>query len=116
MPNSRLALRLTEHARERGLHEPVHNRLMDAYWAEGRNIGDPILLRELAAEVGLDAAEVDEVLEGDAYLDRVLASTQQAMQIGVDGVPGFLLDERLLVLGAQPKEVLEQAYAKIGAR
>ena len=116
MPNSRAALRLTELARDRGRHQAMHDRLMDAYWAEGRNIGDPILLRELAAEVGLDAAEVDEVLEGDAYLDRVLASTQQAMQIGVDGVPGFLLDERLLVLGAQPKEVLEQAYAKIGAR
>ena len=116
MPSSRAALRLSELARDRGDHEAIHDRLMDAYWAEGRNIGDLPVLRELAAEVGLDETEVEEVLEGDAYLERVLASTQQAMQIGVNGVPGFLLDERLLVLGAQPKEVLEQAYAKIGAR
>ena len=52
VPNTRLALRLTELARERGLHEPFHDRLMDAYWSEATNIGDPDELRRLAAEVG----------------------------------------------------------------
>ena len=50
------ALRVTELARERGLHAAVHDRLMDAYWAEGRNIGDPAELRSLAVEAGLDGA------------------------------------------------------------
>ncbi len=53
VPNSRLALRLTEYARDQGLHEPVHNRLMDAYWAEGRNIGDAAQLRQLAEKRSL---------------------------------------------------------------
>jgi predicted DsbA family dithiol-disulfide isomerase len=112
VPNSRLALRLTELARDRGLHEPVHDRLMDAYWAESQNIGDPDVLRALAAEVGLD--DVDEVIDDpQAYLARVQASTEQAASIGVNGVPAFLLDERLLVLGAQPPEVFEQAFAQL---
>lgn len=64
--NSRAALRLTELARERGLHKPCHDRLMDAYWDEGQDIGGDDVLRRLAAEVGLDAAEVDAVLAGDA--------------------------------------------------
>ncbi len=107
------ALRVTELARDRGLHAAVHDRLMDAYWAEARNIGDPEELRALAVEAGLDAAEVDEVLAGDTLRDRVLASTQQAVAIGVTGVPGFLLDRRLLVLGAQPPEVFERAFARL---
>jgi predicted DsbA family dithiol-disulfide isomerase len=107
------ALRVTELARERGLHAAVHDRLMDAYWAEARNIGDRHELQSLAVEAGLDAADVDEVLAGDRYRDRVLGLTQQAVSIGITGVPGFLLDRRLLVLGAHPREVFERAFEQI---
>jgi predicted DsbA family dithiol-disulfide isomerase len=113
VPNTKQALRVTELARERGLHEAVHDRLMDAYWAEARNIGDPAELRALAVEGGLDPAEVDEVLAGDAYADRVHASTAEAHSLGINGIPAFVLDGRLLLLGAQPREVFEQAYAQL---
>ena len=113
VPNSRTALRVTELARDRGLHGPVHDRLMDAYWTEGQNIGDPDVLRALAVEGGLDQAEVDETIAGDAYLDRVLGSTAHAQSLGVTGIPAFLLDRRLLVLGAQPREVFERAFAEL---
>ncbi len=115
VPNTMRTLRVTELARERGLHQPVHDRLMDAYWAEGRNIGDPTELRALAVEAGLAADEVDEVLAGDAYRDRVAACTAEAVQIGATGVPAFLLDRRLLVLGAQPRQVFEQAFERLAA-
>ena len=64
------ALRVTELARERGLHASVHDRLMDAYWAEGRNIGDPEELRSLVVGAGLDAGEVDDVLVERVSLPR----------------------------------------------
>jgi predicted DsbA family dithiol-disulfide isomerase len=115
VPNTMRALRVTELARERGLHAGVHDRLMDAYWAEARDIGDPAELRALAVEAGLDGAEVDQVLAGEAYRDRVLAQTAQAVSIGVTGVPGFLLDRRLLVLGAQPQEAFERAFEQLEA-
>ena len=113
VPNSRAALRVTELARARGLHEPVHDRLMDAYWAEARNIGDPGELRVLATEAGLAADEVDGVLAGDDYADVVAASTEQAQALGINGIPAFLLDERLLVLGAQPRPVFERAFEQL---
>jgi predicted DsbA family dithiol-disulfide isomerase len=113
VPNTMRALRVTELARERGLHATVHDRLMDAYWAEARNIGDPEELRSLAVEAGLEGADVDDVLAGDAYGDRVIGLTQQAVSIGITGVPGFLLDRRLLVLGAQPREVFERAVEQL---
>jgi predicted DsbA family dithiol-disulfide isomerase len=114
VPNSRDALRITELARDRGLHEPVHDRLMNAYWAEGGNIGDRDVLQMLAVEAGLDAGEVDEVLADDRYGERVQASTAQAAGIGATGVPAWVLDGRLLVLGAQPREVFDQAFARLG--
>jgi predicted DsbA family dithiol-disulfide isomerase len=86
---------------------------MDAYWAEGRNIGDADELRSLAVEAGLDAAEVDGVLAGDAYADRVAASTSQAVSVGATGVPAWVLGGRLLVLGAQPREAFEAAFARL---
>lgn len=114
VPNSMRALRVTELARERGLHEEVHDRLMAAYWDEGRNIGDPEELLELATEAGLDSVEVEGVLGGGAYLDRVRSSTAEAQSVGVTGVPAFVLDGRLLVLGAQPQEVFEAAFERLG--
>ena len=114
VPNTRAALRLAELARDLGRHRETHDRLMDAYWAEATDIGDRDVLRGLAADVGLPPERADAVLAGDAYLDRVVESTRQALAIGVTGVPGFLLDRRLLVLGAQPRAVFEGALERLG--
>ncbi len=113
VPNTRLALRLTELARERGLHMQFHDRLMDAYWSEATDIGSADELRRLAAEVGIDETEVERVIADlSAYLDRVEASTMQAQSIGINAIPAFLLDRRLIVLGAQPFEVFRRAFAE----
>ena len=113
VPNSMTALRLTELARDRGRHGALHDRLMDAYWAEARNIGDPAVLREEAAEVGLPAGDVEDVLAGERFRDRVEASTREAHALGANAVPAFVLDRRLLVLGAQPLELFERAFAHL---
>jgi predicted DsbA family dithiol-disulfide isomerase len=111
VPNTRLAQQLTELARARGLGVEMHDRLMDAYWAEAVDIGKADELRRLAAEVGIEDPET--AWDDPIYLERVLASSAQAHSIGVTGVPGFVLDRRLLVLGAQPREVFEQAFASL---
>jgi predicted DsbA family dithiol-disulfide isomerase len=114
VPNTRLALRLTELARERGLHEPFHDRLMDAYWSEATNIGDPDQLRQLATDVGLDTNDVEQVIaESSAYLEIIEGSTSQAQSIGINAIPAFLLDRRLIVLGAQPLDAFRQAFAQL---
>jgi predicted DsbA family dithiol-disulfide isomerase len=112
--NSRDALRLSELARDRGLHDALHDRLMDVFWGEGRDLTDHDVLREAAAEVGLDAAEVEDVLSTDAYLERVHASTREAQSIGINGIPGFVLGGKLLVLGAHPPETFERAFEQLG--
>jgi predicted DsbA family dithiol-disulfide isomerase len=116
VPNTKLALRLAELARELGVHQPFHDRLMDAYWSEATNIGDPDELRRLAADAGLDADGVERVLaDPDAYADVVDGSTRQAFSLGINAVPAFLLDRRLIVLGAHPVETFRQAFAQLAA-
>ena len=116
VPRSRKALQVTELARDRGLHDTVHDALMEAFWGQGRDIGDEAVLREVAVAAGLDGTEVDDVLASDIHGARIDASTREAVSIGVTGVPAFLLDSRLLVLGAYPLEVFERAFAQLEGR
>ncbi len=111
-PNTLDAQRLGEHARANDLYRPFFERTMDAYWAEARNIGDHDVLRELAGEIGLDGA--DEILATDVYADTVRRSTAEAHAIGINGIPAFLLDRKLLVLGAHPRETFERAFQQLG--
>ncbi len=110
-PRSLDAQRLGEHARSQGLYLPYFARTMDAYWAEAQDIGDHEVLRALAGEVGVEGA--DEVLASDEYAEVVRRSTADAHSIGANGIPAFLLDRRLLVLGAHPRATFEQAFEQL---
>jgi predicted DsbA family dithiol-disulfide isomerase len=113
LPNTLHALQVTEAARDAGQHDQVHTRLMHAYWSEGKNLGDDEVLLELVAEAGLDRDEAAEAIAEGRYADRVVASTQEANRIGINAIPAFVLDRRLLVLGAQPEDAFEQAVEQL---
>ena len=110
IPYSLPALAVTELARDRGLHEPVHTRLMHAYWSEGVDIGEAEALLAVVTEAGLERGEAAGAIEGDGYVERVLDSTRRAQAHGINAIPAFVLDDRLLVMGAQPHGIFEQAF------
>lgn len=111
------AHRLLHLAHVRGVQDALKERLLRAYMTEGQAIGDREVLEALAIEVGLDAAEVREVLAGDRYAKEVRQDQQLARELGISIVPFFVLSGRLGVKGAQPAEVmrgaLEQAWAEL---
>ena len=113
LPNTLHALQVTELARDRDLHEPVHTRLMHAYWSEGADLGNDEVLLDLVAEAGLDRDEAAAVIADGTYADRVAQSTQDANRLGINAIPAFVLDRRLLVLGAQPEELFERAVEQL---
>ncbi len=100
------AHRLVHLAEELGMQGAMKERFLSAYLSEGEAIGDPKVLQRLAIAAGLPVAEVDRVLESDAYAAEVRADEQQARELGINGVPFFVFDERLAASGAQPVEVL----------
>ncbi len=114
IPNSRGALMLGELARDQDLLDRLHPRLFDAYWGQGRDIGDERVLIEEGTAVGLAEADIQAVLQDERYLERIEGSTRNAMEIGAGGVPAWAIDQRVLVPGAQPHEVFEQVLERLG--
>jgi predicted DsbA family dithiol-disulfide isomerase len=114
VPNTRKARQVAELARERGVLDAVHHRLMDAYWARGRDIGGDDVLVEEAVAAGLDEADVRDVLGSDAYADVLARETQAVMEMGGTGVPAWVVDDRVLIPGAQPHDVFERVLTELG--
>ena len=81
-------------------------RLFAAHMTEGADIADPATLVRLAAEIGLDVAEAESVLASGDYADAVRRDERRAREIGVTGVPFFVLDETFGMSGAQTPEVI----------
>jgi predicted DsbA family dithiol-disulfide isomerase len=102
------AHRLLHLASDQGLQPQLKERLLRATFTEGLPIADQPTLARLATEAGLPAAQVQAVLDGDAYADAVRADEQQAARYGITGVPFFVADGKYAVSGAQPPEVLLQ--------
>ena len=102
-------------AGERGLQDAVKERLLQAYFAEGEAVGDRETLVRLAAEAGLSAGEVREVLDDQRYAGAVRADEAEAAAIGIRGVPFFVIDRTYGVNGAQPADVLLQALQRAWA-
>ena len=103
------AHRLIHLAATYGHQAAAQERLMRAYFTEGEAIADPETLIRLVAEVGVDPDEARDVLESGRFTDDVREDELLASQLGIQGVPFFVLDRRLGVSGAQPPEVLVQA-------
>jgi predicted DsbA family dithiol-disulfide isomerase len=111
-PNTLDAHRLIRWAASAGVQSRVVDRLFEAYFVEGRDIGDRVVLTELAAECGLDADLVERLLAEGADSEVVRQEVEQAQAMGVSGVPFFIFAGRLGVPGAQEPSVLRQAMAE----
>lgn len=98
--------RLIHLAAEHGLDDAMKERLLHAYFCEGALIADRDGLVAMAVEIGLDAGEARSMLDGDRFADEVRADEQIAHQIGINGVPTFVVDRRIGVSGANPPEQL----------
>ena len=68
--------------------------------------------QRLAADVGLDAAEVAAMLVTDAHANDVRADEQRARDFGITGVPYFAIDEKYGISGAQPTSVITEALTQ----
>lgn len=110
--NTFAAHRLAKFAEQKNLGSKMTETLLHAYFIEAKQIGSEEVLLELAEEIGLDKEEVKHVLDSDLYIEDVKADITEAGQVGVKGVPFFVLNQKYAISGAQPPEAFAEALKK----
>ncbi len=109
-PNTIMAHRLIRYAARENLQDPVVEILFRGYFTEGQDIGDRRTLVTLAENAGLAAAKVDAYLAGAEDDDTIRAEDAFARQIGINGVPCFIIDRQYAISGAQPPEAFVEVF------
>lgn len=110
--NTFQAHRLAKLAEESNVGEEMTERLLKAYFIEGQKIGTVDTLVTLAEEVGLDKVQVQDVLASEKYIEDVKKDIAEAGQIGVQGVPFFVIDRKYAISGAQTTDTFVDALQK----
>jgi predicted DsbA family dithiol-disulfide isomerase len=110
--NTRRAHRLIQMAKAHLLGDQAEEILFKAYFNDGKNMDDTDTLIALGEEIGLDPAEVKDMLASDQFDDKVRQEVFEAQQLGVKGVPFFVIDNKYGISGAQPEQVFEEAIRK----
>ena len=113
--NTVKAHELLHFAKAHGRQHEMAERLMAAYFTEGRHVGRIDELAQLAADAGLDADAARTALESSRYLADVRADQAQAQSYGINGVPFFVIDGKYGVSGAQPAEAFAQIARQVWA-
>ncbi|SNS28129.1 Predicted dithiol-disulfide isomerase, DsbA family [Belliella buryatensis] len=113
--NAKNAHRLLQLSKTLGKGDEMKERLLKAYFTEGKNIDDFATLVSLAEEVGLEKERVETCLNSKEFAENVEQDILESRQIGVRGVPFFVLDRKFGISGAQPVEVFEDTLNKAWA-
>ena len=111
--NTRLAHEATEYAHEHGKGNEFHKVAFRKVYAEGEDPSQWDVLRSAAREVSLNAEEMQREVEAEKYMATVVDKVRWAYQIGVTGVPTYVINNRYAIIGAQPYEVFQSALEQI---
>lgn len=105
--------RLVKWAEKNNKGEELSERLFQAYFLEGKHIGKKSILLELVEKVGLNKSEAEQILNSSSFKEEVEQDINKAMELGVRGVPFFVIDNKYGISGAQPQQVFKETLEKI---
>jgi predicted DsbA family dithiol-disulfide isomerase len=111
-PNTLDSHRLIRWAASAGVQNDVVDRLFQAYFLEGQDIGSSAVLSEVADNAGMDGDLVAKLLAGDADLESVEREAGLANEMGITGVPTFIFDSKFMISGAREAELLVRIIDK----
>lgn len=106
------AHRLIHLAAKHNLQDLAEEKLFEAHFVNSKNIGENDVLVELAVEIGLNRAEAEEVLKGDEFAEAVRYDIYESQNLGIRGVPYFVMDRKYGVSGAQPAQAFTDALTQ----
>ena len=111
--NTRIAHEATEYARERGKGNEFHKVIFRKVYAEGQDPSQWDVLRSAAEEVRLNPDEMQREVESEKYTAHVADQVRWAYQIGVTGVPTYVINNQYAIVGAQPYDVFKGALEQV---
>lgn len=104
---------LVKWAEKKGKAKELSEKLFYAYFIEGKHIGKRETLLSLVEEVGLDKGEAETIINNKTYKEEVDQDIETAMQLGVRGVPFFVINNKYGISGAQPQAVFRGTLEKV---
>lgn len=110
--NSFDAHRFIHFAKSKGLQDEAEEALFNAYFVGAKDIAQQETLISIAEDLGLDKTETFKVLQGDDFAEAVRYDVYESQQLGIKGVPYFVIDRKYALSGAQPIEAFKQAITQ----
>ena len=107
------AHRLLHLAKKNGVQNDLKEKLFAAYYTEGKDIANHAVLVNIGESSGLEAAAIRQMLSSEEYIDKVHYDQNVAGEIGANGVPFYVFNNKYAVSGAQPSEVFEEVLNKV---
>lgn len=114
--NSFDAHRLIHLGEAEGVQDQVKEALLSAKFVEGKDISDPDVLRECAESAGVDKVKVDGVVASDTYAEEVRKDEREAAQMGISGVPFFVINRQYALSGAQSVESFMEVFGEVSEK
>ena len=111
--NSFDAHRMIQFAKSQGLGNQLEEALFQAYFTDGKNIGDLNDLLNIGVSIGINKSDLQIVLESGEFTEEVQKDISEAQQIGVRGVPFFVFDRKYAISGAQPTSVFIETIERV---
>lgn len=115
IPNSHLALEASEFAKDKGVFEPFHKMVFEAYFLEGNDIGKKETLLSIAGKLKLDTEELSNALDNHLYHTRLEEALREKILYGIIGTPTFIMGKTKLV-GLQEYSTLKELITQIKGR
>lgn len=114
-PNTINSHRLIDRAGKTNQQDAVVEALFHTYFLEGRDIGDIDVLVDVATSAGLDADEIRTYLGSDEDVERVRAEDKMVREMGVQGVPCFIVNQKYAISGAQEPATFLQIFERLAS-
>lgn len=116
LTNTFTAHRLAQYAKEQGKGNEFVETGMDAYFTKGAFLNDEETLVNIGTSVGLPEEDLRRIINSQEYLAPVRVDQTKAMELGIQSVPFFLIDEQYAVSGAQPVSVFENVLNQVESK
>ncbi len=113
-PNTVDAHRLIWLAGQHECQDAVVEALFLAYFSNGKDLSDKTILIDVVEQAGLQRTLAQDLLASEEGFPEIEATKQLAQQVGVDGVPFFIINRKIALAGAQPPESLLEAFRQAG--